>query len=143
MEAQKQKSWFGRNWPWVIPVGGCLTVILLFVFGIGAIFFGVSKVMKNSAPFEQAIQLVENNPEVREYLGSNIEVDGMFDGNISLNNDDGDIDLKAPIKGSKGKGILVIKGEKLDGEWTYENLYVLIKETNEKINLLDKTLEGI
>ncbi len=99
--------------------------------------------MKNSAPFEQAIHLVENTPEVEAYLGSNIEIDGMFDGNISLNNDDGEIDLKAPIKGSEGKGVLVIKGEKIDGEWTYEYLYVLIKDTNEKINLLDKTLEGI
>ncbi len=42
MENAQQKSWFGRNWRWVLPVGGCLTVILLFVFGIGALFFGVS-----------------------------------------------------------------------------------------------------
>ena len=143
MEAQKQKSWFGRNWPWIIPVGGCLTVILLFVFGIGAIFFGVSKVMKNSAPFEHAIQLAENNPEVVRYLGNNIETYGIFSGNVSLNNDDIDVDVKTSIKGTKGKGSLLIKGEKLDGEWTYEKLYVLIKDTNEKIHLLDKTLEGI
>ena len=58
MEAQKQKSWFGRNWPWIIPVGGCLTVILFFVFGIGAIFFGVSKVMKNSAPLSMPFSLL-------------------------------------------------------------------------------------
>ena len=43
MEEVKQKSWFGRNWVWVVPLGGCLTIIALFVLGIGALVFGVSK----------------------------------------------------------------------------------------------------
>ena len=29
MEEQKQKSWLGKNWPWVVPVGGCLTLIIV------------------------------------------------------------------------------------------------------------------
>jgi len=51
MEVQQKKSWWGRNWPWVLPVGGCLTVILLLVFGVGAIFFGVTNALKNSTPY--------------------------------------------------------------------------------------------
>ena len=41
---------------------------------------------------------------------------------------------------------LVVKNayvKKFDGEWIYEELYVIIKETQEKINLLDQSLEGI
>jgi len=38
-EHTQQKNWFVRNWLWVVPVGGCLTIILLFVLGVGAIFF--------------------------------------------------------------------------------------------------------
>ena len=143
MEVQKQKSWWGRNWPWVLPVGGCLTVILLFVFGIGAIFFGVTKALKNSTPYEYAVDLASNHSDVMEVLGSPVETDGMLSGNISLNNDGGDVDFTIPLRGPNGKGSLVVKGEKIDGEWIYEKLYVLIKEGNEQINLIDKTLEGI
>ncbi len=143
MEVQNQKSWWGRNWPWVLPVGGCLTVILLFVFGIGAIFFGVTKAMKNSTPYAYTVELATNHPEVIESLGEPVDTDGMLSGNISLDSNGGSVDFAIPLKGSHGKGSLVVKGEKIDGEWIYEYLYVLIKETNEQINLLDKTLEGI
>ena len=140
----KQKSWFGRNWPWLIPVGGCLTVILLFVFGIGAIIFGVSRAITNSTPYEYAVEQASNNPEVIAILGEDIETNGIMQGNISLESgNSGRVDISIPIKGSKGKGSVIIKGEKVDGEWIYENLYVLIKESKEKINLIDKVLEGI
>ena len=143
MEQHKQKSWFGRNWPWVLPVGGCLAVILLFVFGVGAAIFGVSKMISGSAPYEYAVEMAKNDERVISFLGENIEPDGMMNGNISLNNNDGEADIIIPLKGSKGKGSVSVKGQKTDGEWYYEELYVTIKETNKKINLLDKSLEGI
>lgn len=143
MENVKQKSWFGRNWLWVLPVGGCLTIILFIVFGIGALFFGVSNVIKDSTPVEYAIERAENNFEITQLLGDNIDIDGMFNGNLSLNNDRGTVDITVPIKGEKGSGKLIIKGEKYDGEWVYEDLYIIIKLSNEKINLLEPSLEGI
>ena len=143
MEDVKQKSWFGRNWAWVLPVGGCLTIILLFVFGVGAIFFGVSKMFTTSTPYEHAIQLAKNNTNVIEILGEPIESNGIISGNISLNNDDGEADFTIPIKGPNGKARITVVGEKVYGKWTYEKLFVLIKETHEAINLLDKNLEGI
>lgn len=143
METVKQKSWFGRNWLWVIPVGGCLTVILLFVFGVGAAIFGVSKALKNSTPYAYAIELANETPEVVSTLGEDIKSDGMFKGDISLKNNEGHADLKIPVVGEKGKGTIIVKGDKYDGKWTYEALYIIIKDTQEEINLLDKSLEGI
>jgi hypothetical protein len=143
METVNQKSWFGRNWLWVIPVGGCLTVIMLFVFGIGAAIFGVSKALKNSTPYVYALELANDNPDVIAALGENIETDGIFKGDISLKNNSGHADLRIPIEGDKGKGTIVLKGDKYDGDWTYEELYIIIKDTQESINLLDKSLEGI
>jgi hypothetical protein len=142
MEDVKQKSWFGRNWPWVLPVGGCLTIILLFVFGVGAVIFGVSNAITSSAPYEYAVEQASHHPDVIAALGENIETDGIMQGNISLENSDGGrVDISIPIKGSKGKGSVAVKGEKVDGTWHYESLYVIIKETQESINLLEKTLE--
>ncbi|MCK5400630.1 MAG: hypothetical protein KAJ28_03265 [Flavobacteriaceae bacterium] len=142
-EYEQQKSWFGRNWLWVVPVGGCLTIILLLVFGAGAIFFGVTSVLKNSTPYEYAIEQASTNIIVIEFLGEPIETYGIMQGKISLNDDSGKVDIKIPIKGPKGEGSVTVKGEKIENEWIYEELYVLIKETNERINLLDKVLEGI
>ena len=142
METVEQKSWIGRNWLWVIPVGGCLTVIMFFVFGIGAAIFGVSNALISSTPYAYAIQLANDNPAVIAVLGKDIESDGMFKGDISLKNNEGHADLKIPVEGEKGKGTLVVKGEKYDGDWTYEELYIIIKDTQESINLLDKSLEG-
>ncbi len=142
METVQQKSWFGKNWLWIIPVGGCLTVIMLFVFGIGAAIFGVTNALKNSSPYVYALELAKDNPEVVSALGEDIEPDGIFKGDISIKNNTGHADIKIPVEGDKGKGTIVIKGDKYDDDWTYEELYIIIKDTQESINLLDKSLEG-
>ncbi len=115
----------------------------LFIFGIGAIFFGVTNVLKNSTPYEYALEQASNNREVIKFLGEPVETDGIMSGNISLHNDTGNVNIEIPLKGPKGKGSVIVIGEKIDGEWIYEELYVLIKESNEKINLLNKILEVI
>lgn len=143
MEDLRQESWFGRNWLWVVPVGGCLTVILLLIFGIGAAIFGISKAVKNATPYTYAVELAKNNTEIIRELGSPVVTDGMLSGNISLNDNGGNVDFNISLKGPNGKASLHVKGDKVDGEWVYEELYVLIKATNEQINLLDKVLEGI
>ena len=142
-EHVQQKSWFSRNWIWVVPTGGCLLIIILFAFGIGAAIFGVSKIFTGSAPYEYAVEQASKNEQVIEQLGAPVETAGIMQGNISTTNNSGEVDIKIPLKGPKGRGSVTIKGQKIDGEWFYEEFYVIIKETNEKINLLDKTLEGI
>lgn len=142
-EQVPQKSWFHRNWMWLVPVGGCLTIILLFVFGIGALIFGAFGMLTNSTPYEYALDQAKNNVQVIELLGTPIDTDGIMQGNISFKNDEGSADLQIPIEGPNGKARIIVIAQKNYGEWIYEDLYVEIKETNEKINLLDKTLEGI
>ncbi|GAA3600339.1 cytochrome c oxidase assembly factor Coa1 family protein [Flavivirga amylovorans] len=143
MEDIKRKSWFGRNWPWVLPVGGCLTIIILFALGAGAIFFGVSKIFKSSAPYTYAVERAFENEDVIDFLGEPLETDGIISGNISLKNDEGEADFEIPIAGKNGDGSIIVVANKINDEWVYEKLYVLIKETKEEINLLDKGLEGI
>lgn len=143
MEELKQNNWFSSNWMWVVPVGGCLTLIVLAIFGLGAAFFGISEVVRGSEPYEYAIEESINSPELVSLLGDPIETNGMMQGTINFKNKSGSVDISVPLKGPNGEATVFIKGEKEDGTWTYEELYVLIKETSEKINLLDKDLEGI
>ncbi len=143
MEEVRQKSWFGRNWMWVVPVGGCTTLIIIGVIFVGTLFFGVTKMFKNSTPYDYALEQASNNPDIIFILGNDIEADGMISGNISFKNDSGEADFSIPIKGPNGKGRIFVIAEKKDGLWVYEKLYVLIKETQEEINLLEKELERI
>ncbi len=138
MEGQHQKSWFRRNWLWFVPSMGCLTLILFFILGIVGIFSFIN----DSEPTKVALELATNHPKVIEALGEPIEKYSIPKGEISYNSDSGSrVDLGIPIRGPKGEGILFVKGKKTGKEWDYEILYVLIKETQEKINLLEKSLE--
>lgn len=141
-EQIQKKGWFSRNWLWFVPVSGCLLLIVLFVFGIGAAFFGVSKILTGSEPYQYAIEKTKSNEKVLQILGEPIETNGMMNGNISTSGSDGEANFKIPIKGSKGEARIIVVAEKDYGEWKYEELYVQIRETKEKINLLEKSLEG-
>jgi hypothetical protein len=140
---EHKKSWFGRNWKWFVPVSGCLTLIILFFLGIGALVFGVTNMMSSAAPTEYAVKQASKNKQVLLLLGGSIEQKGMVSGSLNYSNSDGSADLRIPVVGSKGKGIIRVVASRFDDTWEYEKLYIIIKETNEKINLLDKTLEGI
>ena len=140
---ENQKSWFKRNWVWAIPGCGCLTIILLIVFGVGAAFFGVTNLIKSSSPHDHAVEKAINNPKLIAELGDSIETTWMMNGSVTLENGNGSANYNIALKGSKGKGTLFVIAEKFDGEWVYEKLYVIIKETQEKINLLDQSLEGV
>lgn len=139
----QQKSWFSRNWLWVVPVSGCLIVILLFVFGVGAAIFGITKLITGSEPYEYAFDQAKTNERVITILGEPIEADGIMQGNISIKNSKGEADIRIPIKGANGKALIIVKAEKYDGEWDYDELYVVIADTDERIYLIDQSLEGI
>ncbi len=141
MENRQEKSWFARNWGWVLG-GGCFVLILIVALGIGSLIFGVSKMFTSSTPYKYAMEQATSNQDVKDLIGSPIETDGIMQGNINLSGDDGAADFKILIKGSKGKGRIVVIATKDYGKWKYEKLYVQIKDSEEQINLLDKVLEG-
>ncbi len=134
---EQQKSWFGRNWPWVVPLGGCFTVILLFVFGIGAVIFGVSEVFTGSEPYEYAIERASANELVLDALGEPVETNGIMSGSLKFENDRGIANFYVPLKGSRGEGKVYIVGTKENGKWIYTELYVLTQDSEEHIDLLE------
>ena len=131
-----RKSWWQRNWKWFVPTG-CVSILLIFVLFIVSIFFGVTSMMTNSDAYKGAMTEAQKNNQVIEKLGSPIEDDGMTSGSINTSNDTGNCDLQIPIKGPKGKATLFIVAEK-KGTWKYSEMTVLIKNTNEEIDLLKK-----
>lgn len=139
-EHVEHKGWFRRNWLWAVPVGGCLTLILLLVFGVGAAIFGVTKALSGSQPYKDAIYKASQNSEIIELLGEPIESDGMMNGSISVENDNGTANISVPIKGPKNKAKVFVVGEKVDGQWYYSEMYVkhaIGENIGREINLLE------
>lgn len=134
MEAVKQKSWFGRNWGWVLG-GGCLTLIIVFVLGIGGVIYKVTDTVKNSEPYTHALTKAIENKDVISYLGEPIETNGIGNTNYTYRNGTTTTNLTIPIKGPKDEGNIVIKAEKINDEWAYYELYVKIDGETKSIDL--------
>ena len=135
-EYTPRKSWFRRNWPWVVPVGGCLTLIIIFFVFLGSVIFGVSKAFTSSTPYQDALIKAQEDEYIVQVLGEPIETNGIMQGELNFKNNTGMADISIPIKGPEGEARIYVVGTKQNDTWTYSELYVIIEETNEQVDLL-------
>ena len=126
-----QPHWWKRNAPWAVPVGGCLTILILLGVTVGSIFFGVTSIIDDSIPMEYALEKINSDPEIIKLMGSPIEKNGMVQGEFNLINDEKSADIKAPISGPKESGTLFIKATAKGDNWTYHEIRVVIQDNNE------------
>ena len=127
-ELVSQPSWWKRNWKWVVPVGGCFVLIIGAILLVASLYFGVSKVMEDSQPYEYALELINKDEQLLEVLGSPIEKDGMFQGNISWKNGDKSAKIIVPIIGPKGEGKLYIDATGEGDTWIYHEIRVEVND---------------
>ncbi|MEO0525848.1 MAG: cytochrome c oxidase assembly factor Coa1 family protein [Bacteroidota bacterium] len=135
-ELVPQPSWWKRNWKWVVPAGGCLSLILVLVFFIGYLVYGVSNIFSGSEPYEYAFEKINNDEQIVGLLGAPIEKDGMVKGSINWNNGEKKADMEIPITGPKGTGTLYINASGNGDGWIYHEIKVTIKD-NEAFDLLE------
>ena len=129
-----QRSWFGRNWKWLVPVG-CLAPIILCCGFFSVIWFTVTGVIKSSDAYTQAVAAARANEEVKALLGEPISEGMMPTGNISINDAHGDADLSISISGPKGSATLHAVATKDAGKWTFSKLEVVPAGEGQKIDL--------
>ena len=127
-ELVPQPSWWKRNWKWVVPVGGCFTIIIIAVIAIGSIFYGVANAIEDSQPYEYALEKINADEDLINALGSPIEKDGMIQGNINWKNGDKSAIMAIPIAGPKGTATLFIDATGKDDEWNYHEIRVEVDE---------------
>lgn len=140
---EEKRSWFSRNWMWVVPTGGCLLLLIFGIFLFGSLIFGVTKMMENSEPYAHAFEQAISNEVLIDHIGDPIVGDGMVQGSMNYDNGMSTIDIIVPIKGPNGKASIHIKGEKTAEQWDYERLIAVLKETSDTINLLEIRLDSI
>ena len=122
---------------WILMgCGGCLVLLLgltAFVIVLGGFIF---QIMKNSDPYEEALDLARRNPEVIEAIGEPVEPGFMVWGSIETSGPSGEASISFPIKGTSGEAQVYVEAEKSAGQWKYSVLAVEIEGQERRINLL-------
>jgi len=144
MELQTQRSlpqkrsatWWQRNWKWFVPVCcvGALALVAAFVALILTLVFGM---IKSSGVYKDALAQARAHPAVVEALGTPIEAGFYVMGSINVSGPTGHADVAIPISGPNGKGTIYAVATKHAGQWTFSQLAVEIKATNERIDLIE------
>lgn len=117
-----QKSWWGRNWKWVVPVGCLGPLLACGCFGAIA-FFAASSAIKSTGAYMEAVSVALANPEVQETLGSPIET-GMMQGSVKTDDTGGTASFTLPLDGPKADGTLRVVASKQGDKWSFEVLQV-------------------
>lgn len=133
-------SWWKRNWKWAVPLGGCLSLIIVFILVIASFFYGVTAALEESQPYEYALETINQDKEITNALGTPIVKDGMILGSYKNTNGNKTADIKIPVSGPKGSGTLFVKATGKDDYWTYNEIRVEIKD-DEFIDLLREESE--
>jgi len=139
LPAIHKPNWWNRNWKWFVPLG-CFTVVLLFIVFVGSILVIVFSAMKSTAVCKEALARANADPAVIEALGSPINDGFLVSGNTNVNGASGESNLAIPISGPKSKGTIYVSANKLLGEWNYSGLVVEVRQTHQRIDLLQKSV---
>jgi len=135
MDEKQKRSWWSRNWKWVVPVG-CLFTVVLFISFVALILFLVFGLLKSSDAYKDALAKAKSHPAVRKTLGTPIE-EGLFvTGSINISGLSERASLAIPISGPKDRATIYVEAEKTTGTWSFSKLVVEINSTSQRINLL-------
>lgn len=114
--------------------GIILAAIIIALVGLVPIFF-LGGGFRGSEPYQQGLAAANRNREVVRALGEPIVSAGMITGELSLNGLSGEADLRIPVRGSDGRGVLYVAGRRENGVWVYYTFAVEIRETGDVIPL--------
>ena len=116
-----------------------IIVIAIFIGFISIIFISVTSSFKNCIPYKHSIELIEDNEEIKNYLGNDFKQIGMFSGSISTRGDSsGKAVFSYKIKGKNGISFVYIDAYKENGIWNYNKLnFYKEKKSSEVIDLLE------
>lgn len=136
-ELQEQKSWWKRNWKWVVPTGGCLTIIIVIACFVGyGVYKVTSELSENTSVFTfvKVITEVQKNEEIADALGKPVRIeDDDYDPTLAENH----LELALDLEGSKASGTLEVIADRTEEGWEYSKFEVTVDDTGQLIDLLD------
>ena len=137
VQQTQQRTWWGRNWKWLVPIG-CLGSFVLVAMSCGGIFVIVLGSIKSSWACSQAVDLARHNKTVVEKLGEPIEVGWLVSGSINVSGPSGNADLAVSLRGPQDNGTLYVVAHKTAGKWQFDSAEVEVNGQEERIYLLNE-----
>lgn len=140
-EIQKRKSWIGRNWKWLTPVGviGVLGLMLLF----SAISQGnpgdFALALKDNQLYQGAVDKANQNEDVKNAIGTLDPVDKMaiLESTVEYSDNKQSVNLTVRVSGSKGKAKMDVQAVKSETAWHYKFIKMRIKNPKQEIIVLE------
>ncbi|WP_298531791.1 cytochrome c oxidase assembly factor Coa1 family protein [uncultured Algibacter sp.] len=138
------KSWFARNWKWLLPL---FMFFMLGIYTISTTKVGegittVAKAYNDASLYENALEKVKKNKDVVQLFGTIEPIDNfaILEGTTRYSNNDNSIISSIRIKGSKSKGKLDITAYKNEGVWVYKKIGVRIKKPRQVIIVFEEKI---
>jgi hypothetical protein len=130
MNQPVKRSWWGRNWKWVVPVL-CLTPLLV----CGGIFTIALRMMKSSEVYTEAVAKARASASVKALLGEPITEGFWVNGGIEVSGTTGKADFAIPLSGPKGSATLYVVATKRAGRWEFSTLEVAASDSGSRVYL--------
>jgi hypothetical protein len=137
MTQHSEKNWWGRNWKWVVPVGG-IGALALMASLVALVLWLAFGMMKSSDVYKGAFAFAGSDPVVQSAIGTPLEQGFFVSGTINISGPSGNADLAIPISGPDGKATIYAVAEKTAGQWAYSTLVVEVEDTGQIIDLLEQ-----
>jgi len=135
-----EKSWWKRNRKWFIPsvflIGTLVTILTIFSSPIS----DIAKAYSDTSIYENALEKAQQNQQVIETLGILEPIDKMaiIEGYVQYSNNNNTVDLTIRVKGTKGKGKMDIRANKVNENWSYQKIVIRIKEPKKTIAIIQE-----
>jgi hypothetical protein len=112
---------------------GCLLIpIVLVTLAGGGAFWAV----RQSGVQQEVLERVRSSSTLIERLGEPIDAGWLVEGSINVSPGTGEADYSVPLTGPAGSGRVFVSAQRRGGDWHFEELYVVIDGTEERIDLL-------
>jgi hypothetical protein len=132
--ATPQRSWWGRHWKWVIPVG-CLTPILLCGGFFTLIFTLVFGLIKSNGAYTDSLATLSADPQVTAALGTPIKPGFFVRGSIHISGPSGHADISYSVSGPQDSAVVYVISDKSAGLWSHTTFIVELDSTGQRIDL--------
>ena len=123
--------------------------IVLVVCVVGAISFwallyiGITSTFTESEPYQVSLQLALSDKNIGEKLGYPIDIGKFPSGKFVSSNLKSEAVLKISLTGTKQSGTLYVEATKFAGKWKYDELLLIVDETDERIELINSLPDSL
>jgi len=124
-QAPPQRSWFGRNWGWLLGCGCLAPILLCGGIGVGTYFYVTDYVNKVKASdiYKETVAKAKADPSVKAQLGEPLTEPWWA---VDVAEPTGKHTVAVTLTGPKGMGIVAAEAVKNGDKWDYKKFEVQI-----------------